>query len=84
MVPSENPHFLMFGTYEADVRGVTVKADHKRARVPRLAFTFANGELRLFNFSVKFLEEKNAKATYDFSIDSVARAWDAAKALERI
>lgn len=77
-------HFLMFGTYEADVRGVTVTGDHERARVPRLAFTFANGELRLFNCSVKFLEEKNAKATYDFSIDIMARAWDATKALERI
>ena len=77
-------HFLMFGTYEADVRGVTVTGDYKRARVPRLAFTFANGELRMFNCSVKYLEEKNAKATYDFSIDIMARAWSTAKAMERL
>jgi endonuclease-8 len=74
-------HFLMFGTYEADVSGTTVTGDYKRARVPRLALSFTNGELRLFSCSVKFLEEQNARANYDFSIDIMARAWDPSKAL---
>jgi endonuclease-8 len=77
-------HFLMFGTYEADVRGVTVTGDYARARLPRLALTFANGELRMFTCSVKFLEERKAKSTYDLSIDIMGRAWDKAKAMEQL
>lgn len=63
-------HFLMFGTYEADVYEHTVTGDYKRARVPRLAFTFTNGELRLFACSVKFIEARNARTVYDPSIMS--------------
>lgn len=75
-------HLLMFGTCEADVRGLTVTGDHKLASVPRPALTFAIGKLRLFNCSVKFLEERKAQATYDLSIDIMARSWNTAKAME--
>ena len=75
-------HFLMFGTCEADVRGMTATGDHKRASVPRPALTFTIGKLRLFNCPVKFLEERKAEATYDLSIDIMARSWNSAKAME--
>ena len=56
--------------------------DDKRASVPRPALTFAIGKLRLFNCSMKFLEERKAGATYDLSIDIMARSWNTAKAME--
>ena len=74
-------HFLMFGTFEADVEGVTVTGDYKRPREPRLAFTFRNGELRMFSCSVKIIEEKNFKKSYDFSVDVLHRKWDPEKAM---
>ena len=51
-------HFLMFGTFEADVEGETVTGDYKRSREPRLVLRFANGEIRMFSCSVKRIEER--------------------------
>ncbi|MDQ3099756.1 MAG: endonuclease [Bacteroidota bacterium] len=75
-------HFLMFGTFEADVEGVTVTGDYKRPREPRLAFMFANGELRMFSCSVKIIEDRNFKKSYDFSVDVLHRQWDPEKAMK--
>lgn len=72
-------HFMLFGTYEAEVEGVSVTGDYKRARVPRLSFVFENGRVDMFNCSVKILDTKNAKKEYDFSIDILSPAWDAQK-----
>lgn len=77
-------HFLMFGSFEADVGGITVTGDYKRSRVPRLALTFPNGELRLFSCSVRFVEGKNVRRTYDHTIDIMSRAWDPAHALQQM
>ena len=74
-------HFLMFGTFEADVEGDAVTGDYKRPREPRLAFTFPNGELRMFSCSVKIIEERNIKKSYDFSVDVLHRKWDPEKAM---
>jgi endonuclease-8 len=74
-------HFLLFGTYEAEVEGVAVTGDYKRARVPRLAFVFPNGELRMYNCSVKIMESDRLKRDYDLSADVLSRTWDPAKAL---
>lgn len=73
-------HFMLFGTYEADVEGVQVSGDYVRARVPRLALEFVNGELRLFNCSVRFLDG-NVRSDLDFSTDVLSPEWDAKKAL---
>lgn len=77
-------HFLLFGSYEADVEGVTVTGDYKRAREPRLALTFPNGELRMYSCSVRWLETANAHATYDHRVDVLARQWDPAHALRQV
>ncbi len=71
-------HFLLFGSFEADVDGIRVTGDHKRAREPRLSLTFPNGELRLFSCSIAFIESKNAKRTYNFRLDILSRTWDPA------
>ena len=42
-------HFLMVGTFEADVDGASVTGDYRMARTPRLAFRFANGSIRMYN-----------------------------------
>jgi endonuclease-8 len=77
-------HFLMFGSFEADVEGITVTGDYKRPRVPRLALTFPNGELRMFTCSVRFIEGRNVKRTYDFSVDIMSKAWDPKLALAHL
>ncbi len=75
-------HFLLFGTYEAEINGQTVTGDYVRSREPRLAMKFKNGEIRLFNCSVKLFETNNLRSTYDFSIDILADEWDNKKALK--
>jgi endonuclease VIII len=77
-------HFLMFGTFEADVEGITVTGDYKRAREPRLLLRFANGEIRMFSCSVKLIEDSNLKRSYDFSVDVLHRKWDPQKALKQL
>lgn len=74
-------HFMLFGTYEATVDGVTQTGDYLRAHEPRLALRFSNGELRLFSCSVRYLEGAKVKRDYDMSKDVLSRAWDPAKAL---
>jgi endonuclease VIII len=77
-------HFMLFGTFSATVSGASVTGDYKKARVPRLALTFENGSIEMYNCSLKFIEEKNAKAGYDFSIDIMSPDWDATKALKNV
>ncbi len=77
-------HFMLFGTYEATVDGVTVTGDYKRAYIPRLELEFDNGNIKMFNCSIKFIEDYNAKNTYDFSIDIMSPKWDSNKALQNI
>jgi endonuclease VIII len=76
-------HFLLFGTFEAVVKEVAVTGDYRRARVPRLKFTFKNGEIAMFNCSVKFIEDADAKKLYDLSVDIMSAEWDPAKALKQ-
>lgn len=77
-------HFLLYGTYEADVEGRSVTGDYRRARTPRLLLSFPHAELRLYNCSVRYIEGTNVKRTYDFSIDIMARAWDPAHAFDQL
>ncbi len=74
-------HFMLFGTYEATVEGVTQTGDYPHAHEPRLALRFANGEIRLFSCSVRYLEGAEVKRDYDMSKDVLSRTWDPAKAL---
>lgn len=77
-------HFLLFGAFEATVDDSTLTGDYRRAYTPRLQMDFENGNIKLFNCSVKFLETKNAKASYDFTIDIMSPKWDAGKAFNVI
>ncbi|HEY0010624.1 MAG TPA: endonuclease [Candidatus Paceibacterota bacterium] len=75
-------HFMLFGTFEAEVEGHSVTGDYKRAREPRLALTFENGQFLAFNCSIKVIESRQAKKEYDFTRDIMHKNWGAAGALK--
>lgn len=77
-------HFMLFGTYEAVVEGKAVTGDYRRAREPRLFLQFGNGEISLFNCSLKYIETAEARATYDFSRDILSDQWDAEQAYQSV
>ena len=67
-------HFLLFGSY---------RINEKRAFPPRLSLTFSNGELNLYNCSIKFHDGDPAD-TYDWSADVMSDKWDASKAKKKL
>ena len=77
-------HFLLFGAFEATVNNSSLTGDYKRSYTPRLQMDFENGSIKLFNCSVKFLETRDAKASYDFAIDVMSPKWDPAKAFDSV
>src|SRR5829696_2821333 len=77
-------HFLLFGTFEASVNNATLTGDYQRSYTPRLQLDFENGNIKLFNCSVKFLETRNAKASYDLTIDIMSPKWDPDQASDSI
>jgi len=77
-------HFLLFGAFEATVNNSPLTGDYRRAYTPRLQLDFENGSIKLFNCSVKFLETRNAKVSYDFTIDIMSPKWDPDKAFDSI
>ena len=68
-------HFLLYGTFSATVDGISVTGDYKKARVPRLAFRFENGQIEMYNCSVKIIEDRKLKKSYDFSVDIMSSKW---------
>src|ERR1041384_118589 len=77
-------HFMLFGAFETTVNDSTLTGDYRRSYTPRLQLDFENGDIKLFNCSVKFLESKNAKASYDFTVDIMSPKWDADQAFDTI
>jgi endonuclease-8 len=77
-------HFMLFGAFEATVNDSTLTGDYRRSYTPRLQLDFENGDIKLFNCSVKFLETGNARAGYDFTIDIMSPKWDADQALDAV
>ena len=77
-------HFLLFGTYEATVNGISVTGDYKRTKEPRLTLEFDNGEIKQFNCSIKIFEDPNLEASYDFSLNIMSTEWDSDKALQHV
>lgn len=77
-------HFMLFGTFEAEVDGAWVTGDYRKARESRLSLSFDNGVINMYNCSLKYLEERAAKKTYDFSVDIMSRSWDPKKALRQM
>src|SRR5512138_1731444 len=77
-------HFLLFGAFEATLNDSTLTGDYHRSYTPRLQLDFENGNIKLFNCSVKFLQTKIAKASYDFTIDIMSPKWDPDRAFDSI
>lgn len=69
-------HFLMFGTFEAEVERDWVTGDYRRSREPKLSLSFENGQFKAFSCSIRLIEARRARSAYDFGIDIMARAWD--------
>ncbi len=69
-------HFMLYGTFEAVVEGDALTGDYRRAREPRLALSFDNGEILMFSCSVKVFEDTRLRRSYDFSADIMACQWD--------
>jgi endonuclease-8 len=63
-------HFLMFGSYTIDSR---------KEREPRLRLTFSDGEVNFYSCAIRLVEGALEDA-YDWSVDVMSPAWDAAAA----
>jgi endonuclease VIII len=79
-------HFLLFGSFEATVKGKKVTGDYpKKARVPRLALGINEDlHIEMYNCSVVFIESSNAKELCDFTTDIMSEEWDEKKALAKL
>jgi endonuclease VIII len=77
-------HFMLWGTFAATVDGTSVTGDYRRAGPPRLVLNFPNGEITMWAASVKFVDESDAKASYDFTADIMADQWDSRAALRKV
>jgi endonuclease-8 len=73
-------HFLLYGTFSAVVEGQSVTGDYTKTRVPRLALTFENGRISMYNCSVKIIEHPALKTTYDYAADIMSPTWNSALA----
>ena len=73
-------HFLLFGRYRIDAD----KLDRSGKRTaPRVSLRFDNGVLNLYACSVKFIEG-DLDASYDWSADVMADAWDPKQARRKL
>ncbi len=77
-------HFLLWGTYAADVRGVSVTGDYRRTGPPRLVLTFPNGVITVWSGSLRFVESGSARDEYDFTVDVLSATWDPRAAIRRV
>jgi endonuclease VIII len=77
-------HFMLWGTFAATVKGTSVTGDYRRTGPPRLVLNFPNGEITIWAASVKFVEEADARASYDLSADIMAAQWNSRAALHKV
>jgi len=77
-------HFMLWGTFAATVDGRSVTGDYRRTGPPRLVLNFPNGEITIWAASVRFVEDANAKAAYDFAADVMSDEWDGRAALAKV
>jgi endonuclease-8 len=76
-------HFMLWGTFAATVRGVSVTGDYRRSGAPRLVLVFASGEITIWSASLKFIDRADARGEYDFSADVLADEWNPRAALAK-
>ncbi len=69
-------HFLLWGTYAADVHGVSVTGDYRRTGPPRLVLTFPNGVVTIWSASLRFIDDRHVRDSYDFTADVLSPTWD--------
>ena len=77
-------HFLLWGTFAATVRGQSVTGDYRRTGPPRLVLTFSNGEITIWSASLRFVDGRDVRASYDFTVDVMAPEWDPRAAARRV
>lgn len=78
-------HFLLYGSFEATVDEVKVTGDYpKKERPTRLSLILAHGRIDMYSCSLRFIEAKDAKHTFDFSIDIMSPCWNAEKAYANV
>ncbi|HVZ67406.1 MAG TPA: endonuclease [Patescibacteria group bacterium] len=77
-------HFLLYGTFEANINGSSITGDYKKSQTPRLKFEFDNGDITFFNCSIKIFETSNLKRDYDYSISIMSKKFDPDKAFQQI
>lgn len=77
-------HFMLWGTFAATVNGESLTGDYRRSGPPRLVLTCANGDITIWAASIRFVEESNARAAYDFTADVMSEHWDAKGALRKV
>jgi endonuclease VIII len=77
-------HFLLWGALAVTVRRVSVTGNHRRPSAPRLVMEFANGEITIWSSSLRFIDDRNVKRTYDFTTDVLSDTWDPAAALRKV
>ena len=77
-------HFMLWGTFAATVMGRSVTGDYRRGGPPRLVLEFPNGEITIWAASVRFVEDANVKAAYDFTADVMSDRWDGRAALVKV
>jgi endonuclease-8 len=77
-------HFMLWGTFAATVNGQSVTGDYRRGSAPRLSMEFANGAITIWSASLKFIEDANVRAAYDFTGDVLSDSWSAAAALRKV
>ena len=77
-------HFLLFGTYEATINNILLTGDYQRTKEPRLEMDFENGNIKVFNGSIKIFETADLKSTYDFTQSIMSRQFDKKHALQKV
>jgi endonuclease VIII len=77
-------HFMLWGTFAATVKGRSVTGDYRRSGPPRLVLNFPNGDITIWAASVRFVEDADAKAAYDFAACIMADEWNARAALAKV
>jgi endonuclease-8 len=78
-------HFMLYGTFEATLKGKKVTGDYTKVNVtPRLRLIFEEGQIIFYSCSLKYLETSYARNLYDFSTDIMSSTWDSKKALKAL
>lgn len=78
-------HFLLYGSFEATINNVKVTGDYpKKAQSARLALSFTNGHLEMYNCSLGIVEASNAIGLCDFSTDIMSSNWNTKSAYSKV